>query len=268
MEERLDRRGAPPTRVSGDLRLAGLPRDPTTLPELPPSFHAALDRGLAILGVALDPAARAAIEAHVRLLLAWNGAINLTAITDPAAVAVRHVLDSLTAAPLLAPDTARLLDIGSGGGFPGLPLAAALPGSRVTLLDSVAKKAAFLEVAVGGAGLEERVTVRAGRAETLVGDEWDAVVARGVGSLAELVELALPLLRVGGRLIAWKRGELGTELPAAGRAAAALGAATPGVGPAASVPGLEGHVLVEVAKVAPTPAGYPRDPAARRRRPW
>jgi 16S rRNA (guanine527-N7)-methyltransferase len=271
--------------MSGDLRFAALPRDARTLPKLPRAFDDALDRGLAELGVAVDPVARAVIEAHVRLLLAWNAAINLTAITDPAAVATRHVVDSLTACPLLGEPGITILDLGSGGGFPGVPLAAALPTARVTLLDSVAKKAAFLAVAVEATDLGSRVTIRAARAESLVGSGgvghggvrdgmaeqrrgWDAVVARGVGTLAELVELVLPMLRPGGRLVAWKRGDLEAELAAGARAARALGGGEPAVRPVPAISGLDGHVLVEVAKAAPTPPGYPRDPAVRKRRPW
>jgi 16S rRNA (guanine527-N7)-methyltransferase len=272
VEVRLDRLGGPPpTRVSGARDRVDLPRDPDQLPELPLAYERALDRGLEVLGLSLGAEARQAIAGHVRLLLAWNAAINLTAITDPEAVATRHVIDSLTAARSLV-ESESLLDLGSGGGFPGLPLAATLPAARVTLVDSVAKKAAFLEAAVAGAGLADRVSVRAARAEQLAGRPgWDAVLARGVGDLAELVELAMPLLVRGGRLVAWKRGDLAAELAAGSRAASALGAAAPVVRPAApdgAIEGLEGHVLVEVRKVRPTPTGFPRDPGRRRRRPW
>ena len=278
MEDRLDRQGEPPpTRVSGAPARADLPRDTGGLPALPSAYDRALDRGLAGLRLGLTDPARAAIATHVRLLLAWNAAINLTAIDDPEAVAIRHVVDSLTALPLLR-DGEDILDLGSGGGFPGLPLAAALPAAHVTLVDSVAKKGAFLEVAVAAAGLAERVTVTVARAEALAGSPrdrrrragpWHAVLARGVADLAELVELALPLLDMGGRLVAWKRGDLGDELRAAGRAAAVLGARVPRVHPLpAAIAGLEGHVLVEVGKLRATPVGYPRDPAVRRRRPW
>jgi 16S rRNA (guanine527-N7)-methyltransferase len=269
VEERLDRREAPPTRVSESARLALLPRDPASLPGLPAAFGRALDDGLAVLGLDLAPGVRAAIEAHVRLLLAWNAAINLTAITDPASIATRHVVDSLTALPWVGDPPPRLVDLGSGAGFPGLPLAAAIPGARLTLVDSVAKKTRFLEAVVAATGLADRVSVRTARAEALPRDgAWNVVVARAVGSLADLVELAMPLLPIGGRLIAWKRGDIGSELAAAARAGAAIGARPPEVRPVRPIRGLEGHVLVEVVKAAPTPPGLPRDPAVRRRRPW
>jgi 16S rRNA (guanine527-N7)-methyltransferase len=264
-------------RSAPDARLRDLPRDATTLPALPSEFHATLATGLSILGVTLPPGGLEAIEAHARLLLAWNEAINLTAVTAPAAMASRHVLDSLAAVPLLAAGgaggdgTVRVIDLGSGGGYPGLPLAVAMPAARVTLVDSVGKKAAFLEAAVGATGLGDRLRVRAARAEELATapERWDVATARAVGAVAELVELALPLLRVGGRLVAWKRGELADEMAAAGRAAASMGGSKPVVHPIApGIPDLEGHVLVEVRKVGSTPRGYPRDPGRRRRDPW
>ncbi len=246
-----------------------LPTRLDSLPELPATYGAALDRALRSLGIELGDAALAAIDGHVRLLLAWNASINLTAITDPEGVATLHVADSLAALPLLRDEPAgRLVDLGSGGGFPGLPLAAALPGLRVTLVDSTAKKARFLEAAVAATGLEDRVEVVAARAEALVArGPWDVVVARAVGSLDELVELALPILSTGGRLLAWKRGDIAAELAAGGRAARALGGEPPEVEPV-PVPALAGHVIVSVRKARPTPPGFPRDPAARRRRPW
>lgn len=259
-----------------------LPSDVAGLPPLPAAFEAALDTGLAALGVRLDMTARRAIDAHVRLLLAWNEAINLTAFADPATVATRHILDSLAAMPLLgeepgaatagAPNPGpRVADLGSGGGFPGLPIAAALPASRVTLIDSVAKKARFLEVAAAAMGLADRVTIRAFRVEDVAAREpaaWDVVTARAVTGLAELVELGLPLLRVGGRLLAWKGPDIEAELAVGERAARALGGASPVIHEVDRIPALAGHRIVVVRKIAATPPGYPRDPARRKRLPW
>ena len=124
------------------------------LPPLPAAYTQALDAGLDAIGLALEPAARAVIDAHVRLLLAWTEAINLTAIREPADVARLHVLDSLSAVPPLAAlGIDGLLDIGSGGGFPGLPLAAALAADRTLLVDSVGKKVRFLQTVVAATGL-------------------------------------------------------------------------------------------------------------------
>jgi 16S rRNA (guanine527-N7)-methyltransferase len=223
----------------------------------------------------LEPRARAAIDGHVRLLLAWNAAINLTAITDPVEIAARHVVDSLAAIPLVR-DVPTLVDLGSGGGFPGVPLAAAIGGSAVTLVDSIGKKAAFLRAVATATGLAGRLRVEARRAESLAGDPAHrarsaVVTARAVGPLADLIELAMPLLEPGGRLIAWKRGEatsgVAAEMASARAAAAGLGAG-PIVVHDVRVARLPGHRLIEVRKLRATPVGYPRDPAARRRNPW
>jgi 16S rRNA (guanine527-N7)-methyltransferase len=247
-----------PTRVQG-------------LPPLPPSAVAALDRGLLDLDLALGPAARTHVVDHVRLLLAWNESINLTAIREPDEIVRLHVLDSLTAvAPLRELGVARLLDLGSGGGFPGLPLAVALP-SQATLIDSIGKKVRFLEATTTALDLPG-VTALAARAEELAGalghrERWPAVTARAVSSLPDLVELAFPLLLVGGHLVAWKRGAIEDELAAADRAIAALGGGRMIVREPA-LQTLPGHRLVLVMKARPTAAGWPRDPATRRRRPW
>jgi 16S rRNA (guanine527-N7)-methyltransferase len=241
--------------------------------DLPAAYERVLDRGLVDLGIALDPAARASIDGHVRLLLAWTAAINLTAIREPAAVATGHVLDSLSAIPWLRDRAAeRILDLGSGGGFPGLPVAAALAGASVTLLEPIGKKAAFLRTVVEATGQADRVTVVAARAEALAADParragWSIVTARAVAATADLVELAFPLLEPGGVLVAWKRGELGAELAAARRAVDALGGGSLEVDDVA-IEGLGGHRLVRVTRGGRVPGGYPRDPAARRRRPW
>lgn len=220
----------------------------------------------------LDVSMQTALSVHVRLMLAWNEAINLTAIVDPAAIARRHVADSLAAIPVLRDGPSeRLVDIGSGAGFPGLPLAVAQP-LQVTLADSVGKKAAFLRTAVAAMDLEDRVAVRNARAEMLERGTWDIVTARAVGSVADLVEIGLPLLRPGGRLVVWKRGDIGDEVAAAGRAAQALGGSDPRWHPhpeaVARAADLEGHGVVVVARIGTPPADYPRDPATRKRRPW
>jgi 16S rRNA (guanine527-N7)-methyltransferase len=250
-----------------------LPTRVEDTPELPAVYHDALDAGLAALGLALPAAARAAIDGHARLLLAWTTAINLTAIRDPAEVARAHVLDSLTATALLRDrGIDRFVDLGSGGGYPGLPLAAVLPAGRALLLEPIAKKTRFLTTAIEAVDLGGTVEAAAVRAEGFADDarhrgRWPAVTARAVGSLADLVELGVPLLARGGVLVAWKRGELTDEVAAARRALTALGGGTI-EGHPVELAGLTGHRLVVVTGRGPVPAGYPRDPATRRRRPW
>jgi 16S rRNA (guanine527-N7)-methyltransferase len=260
---------APRPTLLGDLA------DPTPV-ELGPSARASLEAGLAALGLELDTGDRAAIERHAGLVLAWTRLVDLTATVDPEAFVRDHVVDSLTAVPVLRRRRVeRFLDLGSGGGLPGIPLAVALP-AEACLVEARAKRAAVLERMVTALGLAGRIRVVAARAEDLAADpteraRWTAVTARAVGPLAELVELALPLLAPGGVLVAWKAGRLGEELPAAERAAAALGGGRPEVVTPAGAhlrDLLGGRRLVLVEKLRPTPGGYPRRPTVRRRRPW
>ena len=278
------------------------PRDPLPTrvdrcPPLPAAYHDALDRALRALDIELAPAARTAIDGHVRLLLAWNQAINLTAIRDPTAIAIRHVIDSLTGLALLrAGRIDRFVDLGSGGGFPGVTLAAALPADRALLIDSIGKKVRFLATAVAATGLDDHVAAEAVRSEALAAGNdrgrWPAVTARAVGSLAELAELALPLLLPGGLLVAWKgsgvEGDGGDdaggegEIEIARRALDAMDplarisivpAIPPGRSAAAAaeplLADLADHRLVVIAR-GPDPIAqtWPRDPATRRRQPW
>ena len=242
------------------------------LPPFPENARAVLDAGLPAVGGALPSGAPACLEDHVRLLLAWNASINLSGIREPAAIARDHILDSLAGLPVLRrAGIDEFVDLGSGAGFPGLPLAVALPARRALLVESIAKKARFLVAATEAMGLADRVEVAAARAESIAADprhrsRWPAVLSRAMADLAELAELALPLVAGGGLLVAWKRRPFDEELDRARAAVAGLGGRIAGVEQVA-VPGLEDHVLVIVEKVGRTPSQYPRDPAARRRRP-
>lgn len=255
---------------------APLPADPSLCPSLAPATAARFDAGCAALGLGdLPIGARDAILGHLRLLLAWTAAVNLTAIRDPDAAVTGHLLDSLAAVPLLREaGVRRFLDLGSGGGYPGLPLALVLPAQAALLVDSIAKKAAFLRVAVAAAGVGEQVAVAAVRAEALAADRrhrewWPAVTVRAVAPLAELVELAFPLLAPGGLLLAWKRAGLDDEVTRARVAITALGGGLVEILPSpAPLPGLEDHVLVAIRKEERTGWEWPRSPAERKRRPW
>jgi 16S rRNA (guanine(527)-N(7))-methyltransferase RsmG len=196
------------------------------------------------------------------------------------------VIDSLTGLAVLRERRVdRFVDLGSGGGFPGIPLAAALPADRALLIDSIGKKVRFLATVVDAVGLGDHVAAEPARAETLATSRadrgrWPAVTARAVAPLAELIELAFPLLQPGGVLVAWKRvskeDPLGLEEEvAAGRRA--LVAIDPGsrivveapVGAAPDLADLVDHRLVIVERGAgPVAATWPRDPATRRRQPW
>jgi 16S rRNA (guanine527-N7)-methyltransferase len=237
----------------------------------------ALDRLLRTDGAALRASLSAgfdrAVEAYVDLLLAANARTNLTRVTEPDAVARLHLLDALVSLPLLdvaAPASA--VDLGSGGGVPGIVLALARPSVRWLLVDSVARKAAALVSFVGALGLTT-VTVSAERAETLGRDpahreQYDLVTARACAALPVLAEYALPLLRPGGTLIAWK-GALSEDAPEvlAGRGAVnTLGGGTVRVVDPGT-PALGDHRLVVVEKGGATPDAYPRRPGVPQRRP-
>jgi hypothetical protein len=223
-------------------------------------------------------------------------------------------VDSLTGLPILADrGIDRFVDLGSGGGFPGLTLAAAIPADRALLVDSIGKKVRFLATVAAATGLDHHVGTVAERAETLAASDrdreaWPAVTARAVAPLAELIEIALPLLAPGGILVAWKRGDpddpagLGGEIALGRQVLGAIdpggridarsslpGTATgpgpgpgPGVGPgpdavADARPGGDATILDELGEhqlvVVERGRGriadsWPRDPATRRRRPW
>ncbi|HEX7491615.1 MAG TPA: 16S rRNA (guanine(527)-N(7))-methyltransferase RsmG [Candidatus Limnocylindrales bacterium] len=256
---------------------APLPTCVNDLPPAPDAYTATVAAGLAAalgeqIGGGVTAAQFEAIADHARLLMAWNQAINLSGIREPDAIALEHVLDSLAAVPLMKrAGIEEFLDLGSGGGYPGLPLAVALPVRRALLVESVGKKARFLATAVECLGIHDRVHVAATRAETLAADphhrgQWQAVTARAVTGMSELVELALPLLMVGGLLIAWKRRPAEEELEKAGMALHRVGGRIVRL-EAITVPGLEDHVLAVVEKIAETPPQFPRDPAVRRRLP-
>lgn len=234
-------------------------------PALPLFAETAAAWGLTLSAAQLDQFAAYAAE-----LQRWNERLNLTAITDLEAISVRHFLDSLRCALAWgdAPDT--LADIGSGAGFPGVPLKLLRPTLRLTLIESVGKKAAFLEHLIGWLGLED-VTVLPVRAEAAGRDprhreSYAVATARAVADLRVLAEYGLPLLRIGGRFLAPKGAEVAAEVAAAQHAFERLGGRLLGVEPV-RLPGLEPRTLVVVVKTAPTPEAYPRSPGTPARRP-
>ncbi|MEO6264963.1 MAG: 16S rRNA (guanine(527)-N(7))-methyltransferase RsmG [Luteimonas sp.] len=169
-----------------------------------------LDAGLAAL--ALDPALATPLLAYLALLDRWNRTYNLTAIRDPRAMVGKHLLDSLAMHPFVASGT--LADLGSGAGFPGIPLALAQPGLRITLVESNGKKARFLREAVRTLQLGNARVAEA-RIEAL--DEpgaYDAITARALATLPLIVALGGHLLKPGGRLLAMKGARPDAEIAA------------------------------------------------------
>lgn len=166
------------------------------------AIAARLAAGALALGVPLEPAQQQALLRLMAELVEWNGRFNLTAITEPADIVDKHLLDSLAVLPHLR--GLRLADIGSGAGFPGLPLAIANPGRRYTLIESTGKKAGFLHHVVAKLALNN-VEVFYGRAETLKPrPAFDGAISRALGSIADFVRVAGQLLARDGRLYAMK----------------------------------------------------------------
>lgn len=174
---------------------------PSLRPALPDSSRQLLESGLDQLD--LPPALADPLSDYLRLLLLWNATYNLTAIRDPDDMVSKHLLDCLAMAPFV--EASSLVDVGSGAGLPGIPLALALPGLRVALIETAGKKARFLREAVRSLGLGQRVTVHAARAENVVADQGYAqLTARAFGTLDEILRVGGHLLSAGGRLLAMK----------------------------------------------------------------
>ena len=183
-----------------------------------------------LLGVALEADMARRMLRLLEELREWNRAYNLTAIEEPEAMVSTHLLDSLAAHNELA--GARIADLGTGAGFPGLPLAIANPQREFTLIDATAKKVRFVAHAARTLGLANVTAVQA-RAETLdPAAPFDTIVARAVGSLAELGRLARTLSRPGTRLVAYKGRRPEAELaalPAGWRLEAVRSVSLPGL---------------------------------------
>jgi 16S rRNA (guanine527-N7)-methyltransferase len=170
----------------------------------------ALGEGARALGLDLDEAQLGKLVAHLDLLDDWNQRINLTAIRDRPSQVVKHVLDSLSVRPYLR--GARIADVGSGAGFPGIPLAVVDPGREFALVESIGKKCRFLEHVRDALGLAN-VEVLQARAEALAPPRrFDTVLARAVGPVADLVRYAGRLVAADGRLLAMKGRYPGDEL--------------------------------------------------------
>ena len=214
------------------------------------------------------------LSCHWQLLAEANSHFNITAITDPAAAAEKHYLDCLLAGAAAAaylPATGAVADIGSGGGFPGLVLAAASPQLDFTLIESSQKKTAFLLESAAQMGLDNLRAVplraeEAGRNPSLRA-AFDVVTARAVAELNVLAEYSLPLLREGGFFLALKGPEPQEELAGAAHALKLLGGTVAQVLTYSLPCSQEGRSVVVLRKSAPTPEKYPRRPGMPNKRP-
>jgi len=214
------------------------------------------------LGWMLSPAQSEAFNHYETLLLEWNQKFNLTAINDPDGIRLKHFYDSLTCLKMIPEAPADIIDIGCGAGFPGIPLKIVRPDLRLTLVESVGKKADFCSTVVQALQLKG-VTVLHARAEDL-GQEavqrerYDWAVARAVAPMPVLAEYLLPLVKLGGAMLAQKGSGVRAELDQAANAIALLGGRLEALDEF-ELPLLnEKRTLVKILKEKATPRKYPR----------
>ncbi len=238
--------------------------------------------GATRMGLNLVSTQAAAFDTFTEELLAWNERFNLTAVTDPEQVEVRHYLDSLALVPALAAldgvlpsallgRSMKAVDVGAGAGLPGLALRIIWPKLRLCAMEATGKKVRFMEHIVERLGMADVQLVH-GRAEELALHEphraaYDLVLARAVASLPTLVEYLLPLAKRGGRIVAYKGSAAHEEALAAEYGIRLLGGQLTKLIPV-EVPGLaETRVLIVIDKISQTPEGYPRGRGLPRKQP-
>lgn len=199
---------------------------------------------------------------YYELLIETNKFMNLTAITEPEEVAVKHIIDSLLAFDKRYFDYKKLADVGTGAGLPAIPLKIYCPSLKVTLIDSLAKRLKFLENVIAKLELKDIrcVHLRAEDAglDPLHREQYDIVTARAVARLSVLSEYCLPLVKIGGRFIALKGSKYQEEIEAGKKALQVLGGKLIEAEPV-KLPGLDdGRAIVKILKVKNTPKTYPR----------
>lgn len=234
-------------------------------------LEAALGEGALQLGIGIGPGEMSAFRAHYDMLIEENEKYNLTGITDEREAAVKHFLDSLSCLRVMGTDSGLVVDVGTGAGFPGVPLKVCRPGITLLLVDSVKKKAEFASALVKRLGLEG-AGARWDRAEAMgvSGDfreKAEVVVSRAVSALNILAELCLPLVRVGGCFLAMKGPGWQEELKEAEKAIGVMGGRVERVENIVLPLVPEDRCLVLVRKESPTPGKYPRRPGIPAKRP-
>ncbi|MFA5562292.1 MAG: 16S rRNA (guanine(527)-N(7))-methyltransferase RsmG [Eubacteriales bacterium] len=240
-----------------------------------PAFRSELARVFSLCGLSklLSFDRTEQFVALTERLLTENQKYNLTAITEPEQIILQHYADSLSLAALL-PAGASLVDVGTGAGFPALPLAICRPDLRITAIDSTERRVSYVAETAAMLGLSH-LTARTLRAEAAGRDDglrerFDVAVARGVSELRVLCEYCLPLVRVGGVFLAMKGRQAAQESTAAKKAVALLGGK---LRESVAVPLTDGHgeplahVVVVIDKLNKTPPAYPRDNAQIVKRP-
>jgi len=227
-----------------------------------------LRQAVSALGIELVDAQLDKFYTYYKEMVDWNQRVNLTGITKFQDVLTKHYLDSLSVSLALSDElksNGSFIDVGTGAGFPGIPLCLAFPGMGGTLLDATGKKTIFLEYIVEILGLD-RLSVVKDRAETLAmapehREVYDIVLGRGLAGMAAFAELTLPFAKVGGLVIAQKLTNSSEEIAAASNAIELLGGELKEIIQVAQK-GLENRALVVVKKIMPTPMRYPRRPGS------
>jgi len=235
-----------------------------------------LIEGAGKLGIELNTRQVKQFELYYQELIEWNKKINLTAITDYSSVQVKHFLDSLTInLALTGKDVERpdfnIIDIGTGAGFPGVPLKILLPQPRLVLIEPTTKKTAFLRHIINKLELENIEILNSGAEEAahlpLYREQFALVLSRAVALLPALVELTLPFCQVGGRFIAQKKGDIDKEIDRAEKAIATLGGKLDQIKKMELDEFDDARYLVIIDKIYQTPNKYPRRPGVPKRRP-
>ena len=221
-----------------------------------------LKEGAAAFGVSIDENIQEKFSTYTRLLLEWNEKVNLTAVTEEREIIVKHYLDSLSLGSLAEFDGKRMIDVGTGAGFPGIPLKICYENLDVTLLDSLEKRVRFLDVVIDALSLKNIRAVH-GRAEEYgikpeYREKYDYAVARAVAGLPVLCEYCLPFVKTGGLFIAMKGPSVEEELQEAGKAISVLGGELVGVSKFVLPFSDYERSVVLIKKCRHTPAGYPR----------
>jgi len=234
-----------------------------------------LNAGAKKLGLQLNPRQLKQFHIYYQELVDWNQRVNLTTVTDYEEVQIRHFLDSLTVTLAWRQQINslefHLIDVGTGAGMPGIPLKILLPDIKLVLLDSTAKKAAFLHHVKQKLGLNN-VEIVVGRAEEIAHESqyrerFDTVLSRAVAPLSTLVELTLPFCTIGGSFIAQKKGAINQEISQAGKAISLLGGNLREVKRIDLPEFTDERRLIIIDKLSPTPQLYPRRPGIPSKRP-
>ncbi|SFB02073.1 16S rRNA (guanine(527)-N(7))-methyltransferase RsmG [Selenomonas ruminantium] len=226
-------------------------------------FKEELAKAAAEYGISLNDTQMEQYNRYFELLVEWNEKINLTAITEPKEVAIKHMIDSITAYDeKLFKDGSTVIDVGTGAGFPGLPLKIFCPEIKLTLMDSLNKRIKFLQTVVEELGLKDVECVHAraeeGARNKKYRESFDIAVSRAVARLPILCEYCLPFVKKGGHFIALKGMQYHDEADEAAKAIKVMGGSKTEIRPV-KLPELDDkRAVITITKTMPTPKAYPR----------